>query len=232
MRVRAAAGVPGRPTAVAAGGRIVDCCPRAAGAGVEPGMAVRQARRLCPPLRVTAVADDDRRLAALAEILHQALYDLTPVVEPDPPTTAFAAVTLTPRYSQDDLRSDLRRLAQRVCPAAADALTAGVAGSRFAARLAAAAASGVRGGRGAGGARRRGGLAGAPAGGSALAPAGCGSPPPAGPGPGDAGRRGPGRPAGPGGRTGRPGHRRRRTGPGDRPLGGNAALPAVPGGGL
>lgn len=151
MRVRAAAGVPGRPTAVAAGGRIVDCCPRAAGAGVEPGMAVRQARRLCPPLRVTAVADDDRRLAALAEILHQALYDLTPVVEPDPPAAAFAAVTLTPRYSQDDLRSDLRRLAQRVCPAAADALTAGVAGSRFAARLAAAAASGVRGERCAGG---------------------------------------------------------------------------------
>ncbi|HEX6988775.1 MAG TPA: hypothetical protein VF282_04845, partial [Bacillota bacterium] len=133
MRVRAAAGTPGRPTAVVAGSRIVDCCRRAAAAGVEAGMGVRQARRLCPALRTVTLADDDRRLAALAEILHQALYDLTPVVEPDPPVAAFAAVHLTRRYGESELLADLRRLSRRVCPHAADALVIGVAGSRFAA---------------------------------------------------------------------------------------------------
>lgn len=137
MRVRAAVGVPGRPAAVVAGGRVVDCCSRAAAAGVQAGMGVRQARRLCPALRTVAMADDDRRLVALDEILHQALYDLTPVVEPDPPAAAFAAVNLTRRYGENDLLDDLRRLAGRVCPSAADGLTAAVAGSRFVARLAA-----------------------------------------------------------------------------------------------
>lgn len=136
MRVRAA-GVAGRPAAAAADGRVVDRCRRAAAAGVEPGMRVRQARRVCPALRVVSVADDERNLLALSETLYRALYELAPLVEPDGPAAAFAAVRLSRRYGEEDLLADLRAFAGRVCPHAADTLTVGVAESRFVARLAA-----------------------------------------------------------------------------------------------
>ena len=80
----------GRPVAVAntLGTRVEDCSPEAARYGVRPGIPLRAAAALCPPLMV--VEQRPAHIARVADSLVEALATISPVVEACAPGEVYA----------------------------------------------------------------------------------------------------------------------------------------------
>jgi len=81
-------------------GAVLDCCPQAVNAGVEPGIRLSQAEALCPDARFLP-ADEETY-----EAVHRALIDsarrLTPAVETDELGLVYADISGLKRRLDDD----------------------------------------------------------------------------------------------------------------------------------
>ena len=107
-RVRSSQETPA-PLAVSEGRLVRDACPLALARGVHVGASVIQARRLCPVLLVVPLESVDHQTESHAFL--DTLADLSPVVEPVEPDTAFADLDgLTKSEAEAAVRSLHRRL--------------------------------------------------------------------------------------------------------------------------
>jgi DNA polymerase-4 len=118
-------------------GAVLDCCPRATSAGVEPGMRLTQAETLCPEARFLP-ADEEAYSA-----VHRALIDnarrFTPTVEAAELGLVYADISgLKRRF--DDADEATRRLIKETFDSAALDVQIGAASGKFVARQAARAA--------------------------------------------------------------------------------------------
>jgi len=118
-------------------GAVLDCCPRASAAGVEPGMRLSQAETLCPEARFLP-ADQEAY-----DAVHQALIDsarrLTPTTETDELGLVYVDVSGLKRRFDDDAGT-ARWLMEEATSAAALDVQVGLGSGKFVTQQAARAA--------------------------------------------------------------------------------------------
>lgn len=124
----------GEPAALTdeAGLRVVEVTARARAHGVRPGLSVREAAALCPPLVV--VEPRPARVQRIAETLVEAMASVSPVIEEAAPGVVFADLHGTERLIPH--LDDLARIAFAAVPRTLQPRL-GVAGHRFTAQMAA-----------------------------------------------------------------------------------------------
>lgn len=107
--VREKPGAAVRGPRVVAEGRVVrDACSRALASGVKVRASITQARRLCPLLLVVPLEAVDARRETGRYL--DTLADLSPVVEPDGPDTAYVDVTrLDTKTVGESLKASIQR---------------------------------------------------------------------------------------------------------------------------
>jgi nucleotidyltransferase/DNA polymerase involved in DNA repair len=118
-------------------GAVLDCCTRAAAAGVEPGMHLSQAEALCPDARF--VPANEEAYNAVHDILVDAARRFTPTVETNRLGLVLANVSSLKRRFDDE--ADLaQRLVQETIDSSGLDVRLGLGGTRFVAEQAAHAA--------------------------------------------------------------------------------------------
>ncbi len=118
-------------------GAVLDCCPQATSAGVEPGMRLTQAETLCPEARFLPA--DEEAYSAVHHALIDSARRFTPTVEAAELGLVYADISgLKRRF--DDASEATRRLIKETFNTAALDVQIGAASGKFVARQAARAA--------------------------------------------------------------------------------------------
>jgi nucleotidyltransferase/DNA polymerase involved in DNA repair len=118
-------------------GAVLDCCARAAAAGVAPGMRLSQAEALCPDARF--VPADEEAYRAAHEALSDVVRRFTPSVETGELGLVYAEIPGLKRQFDDE--ADLAHgLMEEAITASGLDVRVGLAGSKFVAQQAAQAA--------------------------------------------------------------------------------------------
>ncbi|HET9014237.1 MAG TPA: hypothetical protein VFN57_01485 [Thermomicrobiaceae bacterium] len=116
---------------------LLDCTPEAAARGLRPGMSLREASALCP--EAVVVAPNPVRDAALFEQIVARLERLSPLVEPDGPTSEAPGRCYVDLRGLERHHGPPERAAARLLATVPPVLRprAGVAPGKFVARVAA-----------------------------------------------------------------------------------------------
>ncbi|MES2465415.1 MAG: hypothetical protein V4671_33015 [Armatimonadota bacterium] len=121
------------PVVITAGRQVRDTCPLSRSHGIESGLLVTHARRLCPWLLAIPQEDiDARRIESLARhLLLDPLADVTPTIEPAGDDSAWADLSGCP---PDPARSLPSRLTEAISAELGIPPLIGIGPSRLAAR--------------------------------------------------------------------------------------------------
>jgi len=118
-------------------GAVLDCCPQAITAGVEPGMRISQAEALCPAARFLPA--DEEAYNALHRRLIEGARRFTPTVENDELGLVYADISGLKRRFDHNADAARRMIKEIVNDAALD-VQIGIASGKFVAHQAARAA--------------------------------------------------------------------------------------------
>jgi DNA polymerase-4 len=119
-------------------GAVLDGCPKAINAGVEPGMRLSRAEALCPKARFLAA--DEEAYDTAQQALADSIRCLSPAVESHKLGHVYGDISGLKRRFEDDA-DRVRRLIEETINASVPDAQIGVAGSKFVAQQAARAAN-------------------------------------------------------------------------------------------
>jgi DNA polymerase-4 len=118
-------------------GAVLDCCARAAAAGVAPGMRLSQAEALCPDARFAPA--DEAAYDAAHEVLRNGVQRFTPTVEIGNLGLVYAEISSLKRRFNDGTDLACALMTEAIAALGLD-VRVGMAGSKFVAQQAARAA--------------------------------------------------------------------------------------------